>query len=89
MEELFEVGQLYKAISSTELVELESPKPVEGLKLLLQPEQAAILRAVEKRLRPILKQKVVYADVLNAMVATPEWDVLIESIAARIKQHQR
>jgi hypothetical protein len=89
MDELFEVGQLYKAISSTELVELETPQPVEGLKLLLQPEQVAILRAVEKRLRPILKQKTVYAEVLNAMVATPDWDVLIESIADWIKKHQR
>lgn len=89
MEELFEVGQLYKAISTTELVELEAPKPVEGLKLLLQPEQVAILRAIEKRLRPILKQKTVYAEVLNAMVATPEWDVLIESIAAWIKKNQQ
>lgn len=82
--ETFEIGHLYRAISEMDLIEVQPPPPIAGLKLLVSPESIKTLRAVQKALRTSLGEKPSFSVVLNAMLATADWDSLTEAIAAKV-----
>src|SRR5437879_187883 len=46
--ELLITGQLYRAVSPTVLVEVEPTNPVEGMKILLLPDQVVRLKSLQK-----------------------------------------
>lgn len=91
MDEPYEVGQLYRAVSATELVEIDF-RPTEGLKLLVTPENVKILRAIQKKLRERLNEKISFPIILNAMIAAPinGWDSMVDIVAEKIiEQRER
>lgn len=89
MDEQYEVGQLYRAVSATELVEIDF-RPTEGLKLLVQPENVKILRSLQKKLREQFGEKIPFPIILNAMIAAPVngWDAMLEHVATRIVEQR-
>lgn len=91
MDEPYEVGQLYRAVSATELVEIDF-RPTEGLKLLVQPENVKILRVLQKKLRERFNEKIPFPVILNAMIAAPinGWDSMVDIVAEKIiEQRER
>ena|ERR1051326_2910159 len=75
------VGQLYKAISSDELVEVEPTAPCPGLKLMIDPEQVKILRGLQKILRERLGDKPEFSRLLNAMIAVVVWESHVDELS--------
>lgn len=84
MTDSFEIGQLYRAISETDLIEVEPPPPVAGLRLLVHPDGVKSLRAIQKDLRKSLGYKPSFPQILNAMLSAVPWDSHIEAITAQI-----
>jgi hypothetical protein len=87
MEERFVPGCLYRAVTSSEVVPYESI-PVEGLKLLLQPNQVRILRRLQKALRAKLGRKPDMTVTLNALVATSDPEAQLQAIEAWIREQR-
>lgn len=60
-------GRIYRAVSETELVELESIR-MEGLKILILPEQVKMLKGYQKQLKKVCGGKPDLLMVLNGIV---------------------
>lgn len=84
MTDTFEIGQLYRAISETDLIEVEAPPPVAGLRLLVNPEGIKTLRAIQKKLKQSTGSKPSFPQILNAMLSAVPWDSHIEAITAQL-----
>ena len=84
--ELLITGQLYRAVSPTVLVEIEPTNPVEGMKILLLPDQVVRLKSLQKKLRKLLGSKPTLPVTLNALVATFDLDSHIEISAQWIRE---
>jgi hypothetical protein len=86
MDEPFEIGQLYRAISATELIEFTTPAPVAGLKLLVNPENVKTLRAIQKQVRILTGEKPSFPTVLNVLLATINWEDQLQAITAKLTE---
>lgn len=89
MTDTFEIGQLYRAISETDLIEVDSPPPVTGLRLLVHPEGVKTLRSLQKHLRKSLGHKPSFPQILNAMISAVQWDSQLEAITAQVIAQQQ
>jgi hypothetical protein len=78
-------GQLYRAVTETDVVELEKPV-FEGMKLLIEPAQIRTLKKLQRQLRDRLGKKPDLMLVLNALIASSDCDAQFVVIAEWIRQ---